>query len=162
MQRMSRRISLLSVGCVVALWSGSPASAATLESMAWLAGCWANENGDAGSGEFWLPPAGGRMLGIGRVVRDGRTVEYEFLELEATVDGELIYTATPSRQARAAFKATLQDRSSVTFENAAHDFPQRITYTRVEPGRMVVRVDGDHQGKRRLFEYRFARSACTT
>ena len=36
---------------------------------------------DAGSGEQWMTPAGGTLLGISRTVAKGRTVAHEFMQI---------------------------------------------------------------------------------
>lgn len=154
------RIAITLVISTCAALISPAAHAGPLESVAWLAGCWANERGDAGSGEYWLPPAGGKMLGIGRIVREGKTADFEFLELDGTDDGRLVYTATPSGQSRASFTSTQVTESSVTFENPTHDFPQRITYIRSDGNHLLVQIDGMRQGRQRSVEFRFVRSAC--
>ena len=134
--------------------------AAGLEQLRWLAGCWSNPQGEPGSGDYWVAPAGGTMLGVGRLVRDGRTVEYEFLRLHQDASGGVIYTATPSEQAQTAFVASRIDAAGATFENPAHDFPQRITYSRRGTAGMLVRVEGARDDAQRGFTLRFDRVAC--
>src|SRR5690606_34973039 len=104
----------------------APAQASALEPLAWLVGCWSNPSGDPGSGEYWQPLAGGTMLGVGRLVRDGATVEYEFLRLHEDEQGRVVYTAAPSGQALTSFVASDVAMDAATFENPAHDFPQKI------------------------------------
>ena len=38
------------------------------------------------------------MLGLGRTVKGGKTVEHEFMQIRHAADGKLIYVALPSRQ----------------------------------------------------------------
>ena len=45
------------------------------------------------------------------------------------VKGKLVYIALPSRQKEVVFTATAVAAGSVVFENPAHDFPSRISYT---------------------------------
>ena len=40
-----------------------------LAPVAWISGCWIAEGKEHGSGEMWLAPAGGTMLGVSRTVR---------------------------------------------------------------------------------------------
>ena len=83
--------------CCLASFS-TQAAAQQLDQIAWLAGCWAAENGEPGSIEVWMPPTGGTMLGLGRTVKGGKTVEHEFMQIRHAADGKLIYVALPSRQ----------------------------------------------------------------
>src|SRR5687767_3584992 len=96
--------------------------------LAWMAGCWAPEQGEAGSVEHWLPPAGGTMLGVSRTVKNGQTVEFEFMQLRVNSEGKLVFIALPSRQKETTFVASRVGKDSVTFENPDHDFPQKVSY----------------------------------
>lgn len=146
---------LLSAGVLL------PAHAGQLNALSWLAGCWRNPRGEAGSGEYWQPLAGETMLGVGRTVRNGRTVEYEFLSLREDEQGRAVYTAVPSGQKETSFVALEVDDGVATFENSMHDFPQRIIYRRSNGAAMVVRIEGVRQGQRRSVEFQFVRETCT-
>ena len=69
------------------------------------------------------------MLGMGRTVRGGKTVEYELVLINER-DGRLAYEAHPSGQPSATFLSTTVSETSVVFENPEHDFPQRVGYRR--------------------------------
>lgn len=131
-----------------------------LAALAWLAGCWAADPGEPGSGEHWLPLAGGTMLGIGRTVRNGRTVEHEFLQIRLDGEGRPVYVALPSRQKEASFVATHVGERTVTFENPQHDFPQRISYRALPQERMLARIEGPRGGVMRAIDFPMKRVAC--
>lgn len=143
------------VACAVAIAFALPATGAdagVIEQLAWLSGCWAVEASEPGSMECWMPPAGGMMLGTSRTVRGGKSVQHEFLQIRVNAGGSLVYVAKPSGQAETAFVATEVTATSVTFENAAHDFPQRIRYTLVAPDRLTARVEGSRGDAGRGFD----------
>ncbi len=140
-----------------AVW---PVHAGQLESLSWLAGCWRSETGEPGSVEHWLPLQGGTMLGVARTIRGGRTVDHEFLRLHEDERGTAIYTATPARQRETSFVAREVGVAGAMFENPDHDFPTRIAYTRQGEGRMVVRIEGERQGRPRAVEFPFSRVSC--
>lgn len=133
---------------------------AQLERLGWLAGCWAAEKGEAGSVEHWLPLAGGTMLGIGRTVRNGRTVEHEFMQIRLNAEGQPVFIAQPSRQKEATFVATSIDDRAVTFENPAHDFPQRVIYRAVGDTGLAARIEGQRNGTTRGIDFPMRRVAC--
>jgi Domain of unknown function (DUF6265) len=137
-----------------------PAHAGQLESLSWLAGCWADPSAEPGSGEFWQPMAGNTLLGVGRTVKGGRTVSYEFLRLHEDPQGRAVYTALPSGQKETSFLAVEVGKGTASFENLQHDFPQRITYQRSDDTSLVVRIEGERQGTHRAVEFRFVRQAC--
>jgi hypothetical protein len=48
----------------------------------------------------------------------------------------------------------------VLFENAAHDFPQRIGYRRLGNDSLVAWIEGTRQGRTRRVEFPYGRVAC--
>lgn len=54
---------------------------ATLREMAWLVGRWTGTGLGGSTEENWSAPAGGAMMGMFRLVKDGTVVFYEFLTL---------------------------------------------------------------------------------
>lgn len=151
------RALLVSAG---ALLSVHATAAESVESLAWLAGCWQPDKGDAGSGEHWLSPAGGTMLGVSRTVRNGRTVEFEFMQLRTNAEGKLVLIALPSGQKETTFVASSVTGDSVTFENPQHDFPQIVTYRLQPAGRLVARIEGTRDGKVRGLDFPMKRVSC--
>jgi hypothetical protein len=118
-------------GAVLALLLMAQAPA-RVDELAWLAGRWETA-GDGGrwTEEMWSAPRGGLMLGASRSGQSGAVREFEFLRLQAGEDGVLVYLAQPGGRAPAVpFRLTQSDSASATFENPAHDFPQRIRYQR--------------------------------
>jgi hypothetical protein len=137
-----------------------PARASDVTALAWMAGCWAPEKGDAGSVEHWLPPAGGTMLGVSRTVKNGRTVEFEFMQLRVNAEGKLVFIAMPSGQKEATFVASHVSKDSVTFENPQHDFPQKVSYRLESSDRLIGRIEGTRGGTLRGLDFPMRRVAC--
>lgn len=111
------------------------ASPAPVDDLAWMAGSWVQEapgpdGGDRWTEESWTGPRGGVMLGHSRSGRGETLREFEFLQLQPGADGELTYIARPQGGAPVAFRLVQRDAMSATFENPAHDYPQRIRYER--------------------------------
>lgn len=114
---------------IAALWLAA-ASPATVGDLAWLAGDWVREDEGRWTEESWMPPRGGVMLGMSRSGRGDLLREFEFLRLQAGADGVPDYVAQPQGGAPVAFRLVRHDATSARFENAAHDYPQRIDYVR--------------------------------
>ncbi len=110
------------------LVAASPA--AHVEDLGWLAGDWEQEADGRWTEESWAPPRGGMMIGYSRSGRGESLREFEFIRIARGADGALAYLAQPQGRAPVAFPLVRQDKASVTFENAAHDYPQRIAYAR--------------------------------
>ncbi len=100
------------------------------------------------------------MLGVGRTVRGGKTVEHEFLQIRQSADGKIVYIALPSRQREATFTASSVSEGAVTFENPLHDFPQRISYKALPGDRLAARIEGMRNGAVRGVDFHMKRTAC--
>jgi hypothetical protein len=96
--------------------------------LGWLAGHWRSETDRRVTEEIWTAPEGGIMLGVGRTIRDGRAVGFEFLYI--TTGADAAYFAQPGGRPPVRFALVAQDGESAVFENPDHDFPQRIEYAR--------------------------------
>lgn len=131
----------------------------TVQSLAWLSGCWERTQGKRYVEEHWTKAAGGALLGLSRTLNDGRMTEFEFLRIHEK-DGEIFYTAKPSRQPEASFKLiSLKEREAV-FENPTHDFPQRIIYRRTSDQALVARIEGAMNGQQRGVDFPYTRAKC--
>ena len=60
---------------------GTDRPAASISEAAWLAGRWVGEGLGATVEESWLPPSGGRMVGVFRLVRGDSVQFYELVTL---------------------------------------------------------------------------------
>jgi hypothetical protein len=139
---------------------GSAAAAQPeIDRLAWLAGCWRGESAEPGSGEQWMPAAGGTMLGMSRTVTRGAT-EFEFMELRYLPDGKLVFIAHPAGRQTTVFPLLRISDSEAVFENPEHDFPQRIAYAREGGSKLRARIDGVGNGALRVVEFLMTRVSC--
>ena len=126
-----------------------------IDAAAWLAGCWVQESATRRIDEQWMAPHGGAMLGMSRTVANGRVVEWEFLQIRQT-DSGLAYVVKPSGQPEATFLLASAAEGELRFENAAHDFPQRIIYRRQPDATLLARIEGTRDGKQRAVDFQHA------
>lgn len=130
-----------------------------LQSLGWLSGCWEFKSQTVHHQEQWLAPSGETMIGMGRMVKNGKLAFFEFMELRQ--DGpNLVFTAHPSGQKTASFQVTSASATEAVFENPTHDFPQKIEYRLTKPGFLEVKVSGMVKGKNRVEEFQFSRVSC--
>lgn len=120
--------AILAMAAAAVLLAASPA--ATVDDLAWLAGQWSREESERWTEESWTAPRGGVMLGHSRSGRGDSLRDFEFLRVQAGADGIPAYIAQPGGGAPVAFRLVGRDGRSATFENASHDYPQRIQYAR--------------------------------
>ena len=130
-----------------------------LEDLAWLAGCWENSRAGRTAEERWTKPKAGMMLGTGQTVKDGKTVEFEFMRIHEE-KGEIFFTAKPSGQPEASFKLISYKDSKAIFENPQHDFPQRVIYGKQPDSSLLARIEGEMNGQKRGIDFPFKRAKC--
>jgi hypothetical protein len=133
-------------------------SKSTVDSLAWMKGCWASEDGKVT--EQWMAPAGRAMLGMGRTVMNGEMVAFEFMQIRDIKDKGVHFIAKPSGQAEASFKLVRSSDKEVVFENPEHDFPQRVIYRLKSDGSLVGRIEGKQNGKEKGIDFPLIRAKC--
>ncbi len=144
---------------VALLLAIGPRQTGSVERVAWLQGCWHTSSPQRIIEEHWTAPRGHSMLGVGRTLRGGSLVEYEFVVVRERA-GVLTYQAHPAGQASAVFTAKTVSDSTVVFENPAHDFPQRVGYRRIGTDSLLAWIEGSMQGTNRRIEFPYARARC--
>lgn len=152
--------------CLVAVFAsiamsqtGTPARVAGL---GWLSGCWEmkTEKRRTLITEMWMKPAGDAMLGVGRTLKAGKLIDYEFLRIVEDANG-LAYISRPSANKEdTVFRMTRIAANEIVFENRAHDFPQRIMYTR-KGEKMTARIEGTANGKTRGIDFAYESALCS-
>lgn len=128
--------------------------------LAWLTGCWAQQAGQTMIEEHWTAPRGGMMLSVGRTTRSGKVVEYEFIAVREQ-DSRLAYEAHPSGQPAATFLSIQIGDDAVVFENATHDFPQRVGYRKAGADSLDAWIEGEPRGQQRHIDFKYRRQSCT-
>jgi len=132
----------------------------TINDFSFLAGCWETTLRGNDVSEHWMKPAGGTMFGMGRVVTQGKTIEFEFTQIREDKDGSIYYVAKPSGQAEASFRLVSFKNKEAIFENPQHDFPRRIIYRQQPDGSLFARVEATDKGETRGLDYPYKRAKC--
>lgn len=135
--------------------ASTAAPRASIDALAWLAGHWVSAQAE----ETWLAPRGGLMLAVSREIRaaaGGTRVSFEYLRIEER-DGTLVLQASPGGKPPTPFALAEIGPSRVRFGNAAHDFPQQITYWR-DGERLRARVEGVDGGRTVGIDYAWTRA----
>lgn len=131
---------------------------ATLSQVSWLNGCWELAGANRRVVEQWSS-ADGVMTGWSRTWIGGQLRESETVRLVTRGD-TLVYEAQPSGQRRAEFRTTSVGGREVVFSNPAHDFPQRIVYSRAGDDSLIARIEGDRGGRAAQVSYPYRRVKC--
>jgi hypothetical protein len=121
-----------------------------IEDLAWMSGAWSCPKWGGTFEERWLPPKGGAMQGIGRLLRGEETPFMEFLTIQS--DGKrlvmwiLLGSPAEGQPRRVAFALVESGERRAVFENPENDFPSKIEYRR-EGDRLFCRTSGTRDGK---------------
>jgi hypothetical protein len=150
---MNKTKLLLAIVC--AFTAQSPAAEPAAQQFRWLSGHWCGQSGDQLIEEFWLPDEGDVAIGVGRTVKAGKTVSFEFMRIE-TRDGETNFIAVLAGQEPTKFKLTASGADWARFENPQHDFPKRIEFRLTGSGMHAEIAGPGRDGKEEVipFEYR--------
>ena len=72
----------------------------------------------------------------------------------------LAYEAHPSDQTTATFLSIQIGDDVVVFEDAAHDFPQRVGYRRSGADGLDAWIEGEQRGQRKHIDFTYRRQSC--
>lgn len=103
--------------------------------LGFMVGCWQSKPDADGrvNKEVWSAPQGGIMFGWATATQGGQLASFEQSRIDLR-GARATYTASPEGQRPVVFTeaapdpAALAPPNSVRFENAEHDYPQRIFY----------------------------------
>jgi hypothetical protein len=155
-------VLIIAVGYFMLPGSGyGQAAKSQLADVSWISGCWETKvaGKDLEISEQWMKPGGGMMIGAGRTIKAGKTVDYEFIRIVEEADG-IFYVAKPTaNKDETRFKLVKASASEVVFENLTHNFPQRIMYRR-DGEKLHARIEGTREGKIRGIDFPYTRARC--
>lgn len=139
---------------------GCAADARQPADLSWLSGYWVKCADGQQVSETWGSMRDGMMVGMNQT-SGGDGPAWEFLRI-APIGGDgdnkdvLAYFAQPGGQPATVFALTPAESGAAkaVFENVAHDFPQRIIYSR-DGATLSVRIEGMMGGKLEGMEWSF-------
>jgi len=115
----------------------------------WLIGSWENKTDQGDLTESWERTNDSVFHGQSFFIKKKDTLHNETIELKQ-IGNELTYNPTVKGQnddLPVAFRLTRATAKQLVFENPAHDFPQKITYSLITNDSLVAEISGMQQGK---------------
>jgi len=106
---------------------------------AFMTGCWDLFEGDHWTQECWMEPKAGLMLGASREGHGDRLSSWEQMRIERAPDETITFYASPGGHAPVPFKASQTSATTIEFTNAAHDYPQRLSYE-LKDGQLLAEI----------------------
>ena len=141
---------MIALALALAAQTVTPASSPDLS---WLGGYWLSCEGGREVSETWSGPRGGILVGASLTTEANGQVSHELSRIAPSKTG-LSFFAQPSGQAPAEFALKSAANGRAVFENAAHDFPQRIIYAR-GGDRLTARIEGVMDGRATAMQWRY-------
>jgi uncharacterized protein DUF6265 len=152
-----RFASAAALGVLALTACASGPDPSTMGRLGFMVGCWASKDG--ANQEVWSAPRGGIMFGYATTLSPDKPTFFEQTRIELRPN-QAIYVASPNGDRPVIFteaggapavdkKGNPLPASSVTFENAQHDYPQRISYSTTKNGGLtasISRIDGSRPG----------------
>ena len=142
-------LSALAIACIVSCQKKSGHKFEKLKKMDWLVGSWEQKLPDGIITETWAKENDSTFSGKSFFIKGKDTIHLEKVVLTQKND-ELLYIPTVSGQNNGeptTFKLTSGVENSFSFENPAHDYPQKITYKKINDTNLLATISGKQQGK---------------
>lgn len=129
----------------------------SLSQLDWLVGSWLRDNAKSTTIESWQRLSEHTFEGISvRIAKATQDTVFSESLLLAEMGSDIYYLAkVPENAFPIPFKLTSFTKDSVVFENASHDFPQKISYVHKAINEMTVTISGDDNGMTRKISFPF-------
>ena len=128
----------------------------SIDDLAWIAGDRVQSGPTSETREVWIGPGACVLLGMGMTrALPGPGGDWEQMRIEVLTDGRLAFIANPKGQPEAVFPLASYENGRAVFENAGHDFPQRVIYWNEGDGVVGARIEGEVEGRPRAMEWIF-------
>jgi len=126
-----------------------------LDTAKWFIGTWQNQTSDGLFAEQWNQINDSVYSAISTVIVNKDTVFYESISLEQK-DDSLYYIVSVKDQNKelpVSFKLISVTDNQLVFENAKHDFPSKITYSKIKEDSIVAFISGLIDGKEKIEQF---------
>jgi hypothetical protein len=115
----------------------------------WFLGSWQNKTSDGDFTEIWKQKNDSVYIGVSYVIVKTDTVFYESISLEQKNKkwNYIVSVKNQNNEQPVSFEMTSMTPNQLVFENPSHDFPSKITYTKITQDSMVAKISGILKGK---------------
>lgn len=138
-----------------AMWAAC-AGSALAQTPDWLAGAWLMCGRGQEISETWVGAGSGVLVGVGFTRGASGRVSFEHMRIAPNAADVVSFYGAPDGASATEFASVSQTENRIVFENLAHDFPQRVIYTR-DGSRLNARVE-DAAGAQAM-EWRYRRAS---
>jgi Domain of unknown function (DUF6265) len=147
---MSKKIVLAIVGIII-FCSWTLQQKNEIKNAEWLIGTWENKTQRGSIFETWTKTSEVELSGKSYILKEKDTMVFETIRLLQEQDS-LSYIPKVKNQngdLPVRFNAKTISGTELVFENQQHDFPQIISYTKVNADSLIAEISGTKNGKER-------------
>ena len=145
-----------------------PPASVQVADLAWLTGTWQGDVEGDFAEDQWSEPVGGVMMGMFRWVaggRDGKLALYEFLALEPSPEGPVLWlrhfgnrlVAREDKDGALAFHLASYRPGAATFDNRDPANPLLLSYRREGDDRLIATLERVENGKKVVTDFVYTR-----
>jgi hypothetical protein len=152
-------------GLSVRVGATGPAEGSKLAALSWLAGDWRTKFGDDDLEEHWSAPFGDSMMGVFRWVKGGKVWMFELLSIVGDGD-DIVFrlkhfdnqmVGWEEKDKSLSWKLSKSSAEELVFEKPDQKQASRLVYRRSGDNELHVRLEGEHDGKPSVKEFKFTR-----
>lgn len=125
--------------------------AGDIKNAEWLVGTWESKSPRGSMYETWRKTNDYELTGKSYILKGRDTIVFETIRLVQQQDG-LFYIPTVKNQNEGLpvrFGTQRISETQLVFENPQHDFPQIISYAKINPDSLVAEISGTKNGQLR-------------
>ena len=148
---MKRRTLLPALIALIFFCSWTYTQPADIKKAGWLIGTWENKTSRGSVYETWTKVNDNELLGKSYMLKEKDTVVFENVQL-IQKDNNLFYIPVVKNQNNnlpVSFSLKKISDTEMIFENPVHDFPQVISYTKINADSLVAEISGMKNGQLR-------------
>lgn len=153
-------VALTAYACQPGTKQAATETQTLMKKTAWLVGEWRNFSPEGNATEVWVKENDSTLNGKSCFVIGGDTVSSESLSLVER-NNQLYYIPVVRDQNNGQpveFALTSSTDKQLVFENPQHDFPTKITYTRITDDSLVAEISGMNKGQPASQQYPMTRA----
>ncbi len=143
--------SFLAIFSVIIFCSWSLQPKNEIKNAEWLVGTWENKTQNGSIYETWAKQSEVELAGKSYMLKEKDTIVFETIRL-LQENNNLFYIPKVKNQndnLPVQFTAKTVSDKELVFENLSHDFPQVISYSKINADSLVAEISGTKNGKER-------------
>jgi hypothetical protein len=141
----------LVAACFIVLIAAAATQTNDLAKAEWLIGTWENKTQKGSIYETWHKVNDTTLAGKSYIIKEKDPVVFENIQI-VQEQARLLYIPTVKDQNEGLpvrFMAKTVSGTQLVFENQQHDFPQMISYTKINSDSLVAEISGIKNGRER-------------